>query len=148
MLTIEVADQGFRAYLQKLDEQLGDLTPVMQSIGMVMESRVSGRFETRTDPSGGSWAAWMPATLATYPEDGNRRLLDRYGDMLASLNHRADARSVTIGFGNPVAAYHEWGTEKMARRGMLFDDPNAGTLGAEDEAAVLDVLQQWLGGLG
>ena len=144
MFTVDVSDQAFRSYLNKLDAQLADLTPVMESIGMAMESRISGRFETRTDPNGGSWAPWMPSTQATYPEDGNRRLLDRYGDMLASLNHQADARSVTVGFGSPVATYHEWGTERMARRGMLFADPDLGTLGRDDEQMVIDMLQDWL----
>ena len=148
MLTIEVSDRAFGSYLKQLDARLSDLTPVMQSIGMALESRVSGRFESRTDPSGNSWAPWMPSTMATYPEDGNRRLLDRYGDMLASLNHQADARSVTIGFGSAVAVYHEWGTEHMVRRGMLLDDPNAGTLGADDETMVVDMLSDYLTDLG
>ena len=145
MLTIAVNDQAFRSYLQQLEAKLDDLTPVMQAIGMALESRVSGRFETRSDPSGNGWAPWMPSTQASYPEDGNRRLLDRYGDMLASLNHQADARSVTVGFGSAVAVYHEWGTEHMERRGMLFDNPDAGTLGADDEAMVVEMLLDYLG---
>ena len=32
----------------------------------------------------------------------------------------------------------------MERRGMLLADPDQGTLGKEDEAAVLDVLDVWL----
>jgi hypothetical protein len=51
---------------------------------------------------------------------------------------------VTIGFGQPYAAYHEWGTWKMPRRGLLTADPDAGggpTLGRGDAEAVLDVLQ-------
>lgn len=148
MLTVDVNDSGFRAYLQQLDRRLGDLTPVMQSIGMALESNISGRFEARTDPGGHPWAPWAQSTLADYPKDGNRRLLDRYGDMLASLSHQADARSVWVGFGKDYATYHEWGTEHMPRRGLLFDDPDAGTLGPEDEATVLDVLQAFLNDLG
>ena len=64
--------------------------------------------------------------------------------MLGSLNHKADARSVTVGFGSAVAAYHEWGTEHMERRGMLFADPNAGSLGTEDETMVVDMLSDFL----
>ena len=117
----------------------------MASIGMELENRVSGRFESRTDPNGDAWEAWALSTKAQYPADGNKRLLDRYGDMLASLSHSADATSATVGFGDPVATYHEWGTEHMPRRGMLFADPDAGTLGKEDEAAVLDILSAWIG---
>lgn len=146
MLEIKLDDSAFRADLATLYRRLGNLTPVMQSIGMEMESRISGRFETRTDPNGKSWAPWAPSTLDSYPEDGNRQLLDRYGDMLLSLNHKADATSVRIGFGKPYAAFHEWGTERMPRRGLVFADPDAGTLAKGDEDAVLDIIGIWLAG--
>ncbi|MFE1574249.1 phage virion morphogenesis protein [Comamonas odontotermitis] len=148
MLSIDVNDSGFRSQMLQLERRLGDMTPVMESIGMALESNISRRFETRTDPSGAPWDPWKPSTKASYPEDGNGRLLDRYGDMLSSLNHQADSNSVRLGFGMDYATYHEWGTEHMPRRGLLFDDPDAGTLGAEDEATVLDVLQEFLDGLG
>ncbi|MEG0920628.1 MAG: phage virion morphogenesis protein [Comamonas sp.] len=148
MLTIDVHDKAFRSYLTQLGDKLEDLTPAMQAIGMALESRVSERFQIRMDPNGEAWAPWMPRTKATYPEDGNRRLLDRYGDMLASLNHQADARSVTVGFGSPIAVYHEWGTEHMERRGMLFSDSDAGTLGTDDETMVVDMLSDYLTELG
>ena len=144
MLTITADDKVFRSSLANLYRGMGDLTPVMQSIGMELESRISGRFESRTDPSGNAWAPWAQSTVDSYPDGGNRRLLDRYGDMLASLIHQADATSVRVGFGQPYAAFHEWGTEHMPRRGLLFADPDAGTLAEGDEAAVLDILGVWL----
>lgn len=147
MLTITVDDKAFRDSLAQLYRGIGNLTPVMQDIGMALESRISGRFESRTDPSGHAWSPWAQSTVDSYPEDGNRRLLDRYGDMLASLNHQADATSVRIGFGQPYAAFHEWGTERMPRRGLLFSDPDAGTLADGDEEAVLDILGVWLDNL-
>ena len=144
MLTITADDKAFRDSLAQLYRGMGNLTPVMQSIGMELESRISGRFESRTDPSGNAWAPWAQSTVDSYPDGGNRRLLDRYGDMLASLSHQADATSVRVGFGQPYAAFHEWGTEHMPRRGLLFSDPDAGTLAEGDEAAVLDILGVWL----
>ncbi|CDS54762.1 hypothetical protein [Polaromonas sp. CG9_12] len=146
MLEIKLDDSAFRADLATLYRRLGNLTPVMQSIGMEMESRISGRFETRTDPNGKRWAPWAPSTLDSYPEDGNRQLLDRYGDMLLSLNHKADATSVRIGFGKPYAAFHEWGTKRMPRRGLIFADPDGGTLAKADEDAVLNIIGIWLAG--
>ena len=144
MLEIKLDDSAFRADLATLYRRLGNLKPVMQSIGMEMESRISGRFETRTDPNGKRWATWAQSTVDSYPEDGNRQLLDRYGDMLLSLNHKADATSVRIGFGKPYAAFHEWGTERMPRRGLIFADPDAGTLSKGDEEAVLDIIGLYL----
>ena len=146
MLSIYVnSSDTVRAHLDGLRQRLGDLSEVMADIGMELESRVSGRFESRTDPNGDAWEPWAPSTKVHYPADGNKRLLDRYGDMLGSLSHSSDATSVTVGFGNPVATYHEWGTEHMPRRGLLFADPDAGTLGTDDEAAVLDILSSWIG---
>ena len=147
MLTITADDKAFRDSLAQLYRGMGNLTPVMQSIGMELESRISGRFESRTDPSGNAWAPWAQSTVDSYPDGGNRRLLDRYGDMLASLSHQADATSVRVGFGQPYAAFHEWGTEHMPRRGLLFDDPDAGTLADGDEAAMLGIIGVWLDGL-
>ncbi len=47
-----------------------------------------------------------------------------------------------------VAALHEFGTQRgkggMPRRGLLTADPNAGTLGAEDRADVMDVVQRYI----
>lgn len=144
MITVEVDDKAFRDELARLHGRMSDLTPVMQDIGSAMLSRISDRFEGQTDPMGRSWAPWASSTLKTYPEDGNRKLLDRYGDMLLSRNHRATKDSVRIGFGKPYSAYHEYGTKHMPRRGLLFADPEAGTLAPDDEALVLDIIGQWL----
>jgi phage virion morphogenesis protein len=154
MLTVTVDDSAFRAYLQNLQKALGNLEPVMDAIGVRLESNVRNRFATRTDPNGQAWVPWRPATVESYPYPaspaaakdgpGNARLLDRYGTMLGSLSYDANAASVRVGFGQSYATYHEFGTEHMERRGMLMADPDQGTLGKGDEAAVLDVLDVWL----
>lgn len=64
--------------------------------------------------------------------------------MLGSLSYQASPTSVRIGFGQPYAAFHEYGTKRMHRRGLLTADPTQGRLGATDEAMVLDVIAQWL----
>ncbi len=142
--TIRIDDRFVLEFLHGLRHKIDDMTPVMDSIGAEMETRVSNRFETQTDPMGLAWAPWAESTKASYPEDGNGRLLDRYGDMLASLNHQADKSSVAYGFGVDYSAYHEFRTEKMPRRGMLTADPEAGTLSEGDESAVLDLLSRYL----
>ncbi|RAN67539.1 virion morphogenesis protein, partial [Bacillus sp. SRB_336] len=63
MLTITADDKVFRDSLAQLYRGMGNLTPVMQSIGMELESRISGRFESRTDPSGSAWAPWAQSTV-------------------------------------------------------------------------------------
>ena len=151
MIAITVQDQVIQAYLGQLQQRLGNLKPVMQSIATGMEARVSARFETQSDPNGRPWKAWKPATLAAYPKNGHKRLLDRYGSMLNSLNSIATADTARIGFGavggvagDVYAVYHEFGTQHMARRGLLFGDPDAGTLGEGDSQAMSKLLSDWL----
>ena len=151
MITVTVDSQPVADLLAKLRKRMTDLTPVMRSIGQQLETRVAGRFETRTDPLGKSWSPWKPSTVKTYPKDGRRKLLERYGTMLQSLNFKADANSVRVGFGaaaskrgDAYAAFHEFGTKRMARRGLLFADPTLGTLAPKDETKVLDLLGDWL----
>lgn len=141
---VTVDSRPMDVVLHQLYEAVQDLSPVMGSIGMEFEGRISGRFETETDPLGIPWAEWTPGTVASYPKNGNKRLLDRFGDMLGSLGHEVSNNSVTIGFGDPVAAYHEWGTEKMDRRGLIFADPDDGTLAPDDERALLDILTDYV----
>lgn len=144
MITVHVDDSAFREYLRRLQGRLGDMSEPMAAIGGMLEARISGRFETESDPTGVAWMPWAESTRASYPEDGNARILDRYGDMLSSLNWQADASSVRVGFGQPYAVYHEWGTKRMPRRGLLFENPDAGALAPDDEKAVLDLLMDWL----
>lgn len=144
MISIEVKSDTITPYLERLRARAGDLRQPLDEIGAALETRISGRFETESDPTGAPWAPWAESTRESYPDDGNGRILDRYGDMLASLNHQVDGDSVLVGFGQDYAAFHEFGTERMPRRGLIFEDPEAGTLASDDEQAVLDILERWL----
>lgn len=153
-ITIQLDDRPLLDYLDDLLTRTGNLAPLMDQIGLEMEARVSGRFETRRDPNGKEWGKWEPTTEASYPFAGTPaasklgvgrgKLLERYGDLLDGLSHSADANSTTIGFDVPYAAYHEFGTKHMSRRGLLTADPNSGTLGAEDRESILDIVARYL----
>ena len=93
MIEVAVDDKALQEYLTRLQRRMGNLKPVMKSIADELETRVPKRFETQSDPNGQPWKAWKPATLAAYPKNGRKRLLDRYGDMLNSLNSIATAFS-------------------------------------------------------
>ncbi len=148
MITIDANTPTVLQALRELEQRMTDMTPVMRDIGQRMEARVRARFETETDPMGNMWDEWAdsyhPAKGGSRPTDGNTGILDLYGDMLNSLNWSADRTSVTVGFGQPYAAYHEFGTSKMKRRGMLFANPDTGELAPDDEAEILDVIQDFL----
>lgn len=144
MITVEIDSRSVMDSLNELMRRGNDMRPVMDAIGQRMEERVSGRFDSKTDPSGHSWAPWKPTTVKSYPKKGNRTLLDRYGDMLGSLSHQSDAVSATIGFGQPYAAYHEIGTKHIERRGMLTTENN--DLGSVDETDILDLVRGYFSG--
>lgn len=151
MLIVKVDSQAVTDVLTKLQQRMGDLTPAMDGIGQELNGRISARFETRSDPQGHPWAPWAKSTKDTYPKDGRGQLLERHGAMLQSLSFSADKTSVRVGFGavagksgDVYAAYHEWGTKKMLRRGLIFADPDAGTLAPADEVAVLDIIDIFL----
>lgn len=144
MITIEIDDRSVMEALRHLQGKLSDMTPVMNAIGMEFEAMVSRRFEDETDPNGRLWSPWKPATRNSYPKDGNAHILDRSGDMLDGLNYQADKDSVRVGFDMPYAAFHEYGTKNMQRRGMLFSDPVARTIGDEDRRSILDILSKYL----
>lgn len=144
-VSITINDRLVVEFLEELGKKAGNLRGLMDEVGQQMETRVSNRFETESDPSGTPWMQWADSTIASYPDDGNGRILDRYGQvgMLASLGHQADDSSVTYGFAQPYAAYHEFGTTRMPRRGLLTENPEAGTLSADDQRAVLETIEAY-----
>lgn len=144
MIAATVNSAELDAVTRRLLARMGNLRPAMSGIGMEMENRIRNRADAKTDPAGAAWIGWADSTIRDYPDDGNRRLLDRYGDMLGSLNYKADATTVEVGFGQPYAVYHEYGTTRMPRRGLIAGNPEEGTLVDADEQAILTILYDLL----
>lgn len=144
MFTLSVDNRSVLQALRDLDGRVSDLSPAFNEIGMEIEGRVSARFESQRDPAGKAWLPWAESTRKYYPKDGNGSILDRYGDMLDSLSYQVDKSSVSIGFGEDRAIYHEFGTRNMPRRGLLMEDPEAEILAPEDEQSILSILSRHL----
>jgi len=143
-IKIEINSAAVLAAFNRLAALGHNPRPAFDAIGMALENNARKRFEAKTDPSGKAWAKWKPSTIKSYPKDGNKKLLDRYGDMLASISYQIVDGGVAVGSGQPYAAYHEFGTTKMDRRGIFTAAPDAGLISAEDEAAILDILNAHL----
>jgi phage virion morphogenesis protein len=146
MITIDIQDAALLAALQKLSSQLQDLSQPMFDVGQALESAVRERFVSMSDPSGEAWAKLSDSTLAQRAKNGKAggNILFEEGVLLKSLGWASDAKTAQVGFGQAYAAYHEWGTKRMPRRGLLMDNPDAGTLGKDDLEKVLDVLREHL----
>lgn len=152
MIEITTDTSGFEDSLRQLQKRLDNLRPVFQDLGAVLENKIRDRRETRKDPNGVDWLDWAPSTIATYPVDGRRKLLDRTGAMWDrtgpqwKVQGAGPAMVLRVGFDKAYGTYHEFGTATMPRRGLLFADPKTGTLGAQDVQAITDVLDDWLSG--
>lgn len=149
---VVVDDREVFEALSRLRGALSDMTPVMNAIGAVMESNTRIRFDTKRDPKGTAWAPIKPSTHAAYERKYKGAppgsLLDRSGPagMRQSLSYVAYDDRVVIGFGKPYAIYHEFGTRKMDRRGLLLGDPKTGEIGDDDRRDVMDMLGRYLAG--
>lgn len=155
-LSIEVtgADE-LRADLARAIAQLQRPRELMQALGARLVANIERRFDTKRDPSGLPWQQHAPATTARYAkEDGGARrgtVLERTGRMRDSLSANAGDDFVEVGMNRlsdggrwQIPLLHEFGTRRMPRRGIFLADPNAGTLGAEDEADLDAELKAFL----
>ena len=159
VLVTELQDEEMLAAIDRalqLLQQPGDL---MEDIGAKIEANAELRFDEKVDPTGAPWAPLSPATVAIYESpwfiERNPAfqggipgtLLERTRQLRASLAHNAGVDYVEIGTSRQVGkkkwqvgALHEWGTEKMPRRGILTANPQRGELGAGDQADVLAIV--------
>lgn len=141
--------QGDRELLQVLADlrgRAGDCLPAWKLIGAELVSNADRRFETKTDPAGNPWAPWSPRTAHLRAKQGRGTLLELTRLMRASLNFEADRDGVAYGLGRSYGPFHETGTRKMPRRGMLLASIDPPALGGTDRRVVLDLLMEYLHG--
>ena len=141
-LAIDIDDQQVLAVLRQLADRLDDLTPALDDVGAALESRVQQRFDLKQDPEGNPWAAWAPSTAELRAKQGRGSLLELTRRMRNSLNHQATRDEVKVGFGVPYAIYHEYGTRRMPRRGLLLTKSQE--LAPDDQRLVLEILEEYL----
>lgn len=153
---IEVQNDEVMQFLQRLTHQLEDMTPVYAQIGARLEQNIELRFNTKLDPNKNKWVDLKPSTKARYKKQDTKivnskstvisrgSLLERTGAMRRSLNNTVVPNGALIGFNNSYAQYHEFGTSKMDRRGMLLGNPETGELGQEDLSDVMKILSAFI----
>lgn len=155
-LSIEVTgSKELQAELQRAVARLQRPRDLMQALGALMVGNIERRFDTKRDPSGVPWRALAPATVERYAKQdkGARRgtILERTGRMRDSLTANAGDDDVEIGMNRltdggrwSIPLLHETGTARMSRRGIFLADPDAGTLGAQDEADLTEEIVAFL----
>lgn len=165
-LSIEVT--GNQELLRELAQALKRLerpAELMRALGARLEANIQDRFDAKRDPDGNRWAELAQSTRKRYDKldtvkSGKYRgqvrrsgtLLERSGDMRKSLNPSNYGDDwVEVGMSRltddeewSIPLLHETGTRRMPRRGIFFSDPDSGTLGADDDAALSEEIAAFL----
>jgi phage virion morphogenesis protein len=106
-IQVDIDDSAFRRAIARLQEQAINLQPVMEDVGAYLERSTDQRFRAETAPDGSRWHPLAPATRVTKK---NSKILNETGQMRASLSYAATATSVTVGFSDIKAVWHQFGT--------------------------------------
>lgn len=171
-LTVKVDSAQVAAQLARAAQAIGNTTPLMAAIGKRLESNISERFDTKTDPAGKAWAPYKAISAAIHKartgKEPSGSLLQRTGNMRRGIEHHASADQVEVGLtatvtskkGNTLSlgGIHEFGATgrgkkgggAIPRRGMVFGAVSGQgqsarvtqALSAHDEAVVLDIIQR------
>lgn len=122
-LIIHADIEPISARLNRLAVGLGDLQPVMNNIGQLLEESTELRISnTKTAPDGTPWRGLSAKTLAQKTgKSGKTRdgILVDTGSLMRSITHEASANSVIVGSGEIYARWHQQGTKHMPARPFL-----------------------------
>lgn len=160
-LTIELQDQALLRAINGAVQLFDRPRELMEDIGATIEARANLRFDTKTDPTGAAWPKLSTSDWAKYWQKRNwpngmpGTLMERTRQLRNSLAHNTGDNWTEIGTTRTVPGVsrptwevgflHEFGTATMPRRGFLTANPNTGTLGAGDQAAILAIIEDALG---
>lgn len=131
-------------HLTALQQRLnGDLTPLMQAIGSVLEGSTRQRFVDKQSPNGVAWAVLMPSTVKA--KNGRSNILVDSGDLIRSITFHASNDSVMIGTDRPYGKYHQTGTKKANGNTKMVARPFLG-LSEDDKSEIGDLINDFLAG--
>ncbi|MBF0185984.1 MAG: phage virion morphogenesis protein [Magnetococcales bacterium] len=120
-IKINIDDQQLTAYLQKLQTQLADMSPVMERAASVMAGAVDRNF------AAGGRPAWHPLTKAyanrKKKEGFGDKILIRTGRLRTSITQQHGPDFALVGTMKEYAAIHQFGgniTTPPHRRKLFF----------------------------
>lgn len=140
-------------HLTELRQRLnGDLTPLMQAIGGILETSTRQRFEDEISPNGVAWAILMPATvkakngftgiLKGSPNQGSNSM---EGGLMHSIRWEVSSDSLILGTDKPYGKYHQTGTQKANGETKMVARPFLG-LSNQDKSDIGDLINDFLAG--
>ena len=154
MIGVDINDQEARDLINELKRRMGNLTPVMDAVGGILQSGTQQRFVDQRGPDGSPWAALSPVTLARRRKAGRgAQILRDTGRLMNSISYKVTGDSVKV-FTNVIYA----GTQQLgARQGAYRASPPVpwGNIPARpflglseaDQAGILDITAEYLDAL-
>lgn len=141
MIQAEIDDREARELLNELKRRMGDIRPVLEAVGQIMQSGTQQRFIDQQAPDGTPWAALSPVTIARRRARGNGgvQILRDTGRLMNSISYQVQGESVTVFTNVEYAGTHQQGDP--ARH--IPERPFFGYNSADNDA-VLQVLEGYL----
>ena len=142
-MTIQGDEQVERLLATLLKPQWEDL---MDQVGATVSAQTVDRIaDEKKDSLGNAWEAWSAKYEKT--RHGGHSLLQGNNDLLNSINHQVQGRSVEVGSHLVYAAHHQFGSEKTSGRGSGI--PARPYLGISDDNRdkLEQVIAEWFTGL-
>lgn len=139
---LRVSTEGGRQIEHKLAglvEAFGDLEPLMDGLGLYLESSTIERFETETAPDG---SRWTPSLRAK--QEGGKTLTDR-GQLRSSVTHEAGSDWTAVGSNKVYAGIHNQGGVIRAKSGPFLTFALPGGLGFRRVAQVKIPARTFIG---
>lgn len=146
MITIEFRDGEVLAGIDRLQEQLGDMTEFMGDLGELLVASTKARFAAGTDPDGTAWAPNSPVTLAR--KSDSRPLFGTSGSLNSQIFATPGADFVQVGSSRVQAAMMQFGGSTSVFDHLWGDIPARPYLGLSDEDRenILAETRDWLSG--
>ena len=145
-IDIEFDDSAVRRALDRLMRAGDDLSPAMREIAGHLEDSAAESFEQESAPDGTPWAPLKKSTKKDRRRRGYRDgpILERSGDLIASITSDSDATSAVAGTNFEYAARHQLGFEGPDSLGRNIDTPARPFLGLwpEHEDLVVEAIHR------
>jgi phage virion morphogenesis protein len=145
--TVRIEDQDMRAELARLVERMENRAGFFKNVGEHLLNSTAENFANERAPDGSPWQRLSPMTVESrLRRHGNAALtiLRVSGALAGSINYIASSDDVRVGTAKVYGAIHQFGGK--AGRGAKVSMPARPYVGvsAEDEAAIMEIAEDWL----
>ena len=118
----DIRNEEFIKYLNSTISKANNLSPVMEEIGVELESEIRLNFEQEQTPYGEPWKALSENTQESRRSgkgSGSNKILRDTGDLFNSITYNADQSEVEVGTSKEYGAVHQDGSDEIPARIFL-----------------------------